>query len=1181
MSEMMSALRAKLIGRLGCRTGESGIPRRGEEPVPLSPDQERLWLARQFNPNGASHHIANAFRIEGELNVAALMSALGQLMLRHESLRAAVPLGCNGPQHQFVAETALPLTLDDFSSHNGGEREHHLAARLYEVANAPFELASAPLWRAALIRLGEHEYVLGLTLHHLIADGWSCAVLMRELATAYRAACGDPGAILPQPPVQFGDWVLWLRRKLAAGDYARDANYWRAQLADAPRSVVWPTQVAATRAQSSGYLPIELTGPQLSAVRQLAQQHQVTPFAVLLAALDLVLARYSKQTDFLIATPVSARLYPQLQDTVGFLANTLLYRSRAATAETSSSLVAECGANLLEAQDHQGLPFAEVAAQYPAVAGHSFQVNVMFSLLPAMALPDFGACTLKRLPLQTAEIDFDLFLVLEEQADTISGYLGYRTAALAQESAQGLAEAFKAAVALLCDETRALADYQLPPALLQSAPVARRLTVNGNFTVEPIVELLRGGATFLDMPLAVEALGFNQVFQELLNPASDSRRNHGGTNLLVIRLSDWLPTGIGNDAIAGQLREMLNQFREALSVAVAGGRASWVVVRGKEYAGTRLPLPLQAEVDGSLADLCESLPGLSYIEPAEVDHYYPVAEYADPIGEREGSLPYTGNYCAALALSALRRVHALSCRPLKVIVLDCDNTLWGGVCGEDGVRHLRVDEGYRHLQTMMLEQKRAGVLLCLASKNDEADVRRVFEQRTDMPLSLADFVAIKVNWEPKSANIRELSAALGLGLDSFLFIDDNPVECAEVATALPAVAVLQLPQDAASIRQMLDHCWALDRLCVTAEDANRSESYKREAERDTLRRGASSFAEFIAALDLEIDIHSAGDAELERVAQLTLRTTQFNTTGVTRTSNELAALQQDDAHDCLAIRVKDCFGDYGLVGVLLLRRSGSVLVIEALLLSCRVLGRGVEHAMLRAAAQQAVRHGCSMLEVPLTPTARNAPVRRFLGGLRQYAHVRCDQAGEPVSYQFDVRALVDLKLDLGSYDQAQDELAPAAQAAGGTDLARAKRLQLVQRGLSSAAQLSALAVTTTAPRSPGKGVPPLGPLETRLLELWRALLSAEGLGVTDNFFDMGGTSLLMVRLSGQLQQALEREVSVILLFQYPTIRSLATFLDGTAQSRLDSVVARGQFRRDSMMTRMRQQAHRPADVSGK
>ena len=251
---------------------------------------------------------------------------------------------------------------------------------------------------------------------------------------------------------------------------------------------------------------------------------------------------------------------------------------------------------------------------------------------------------------------------------------------------------------------------------------------------------------------------------------------------------------------------------------------------------------------------------------------------------------------------------------------------------------------YQALQKFMIGQINRGMLLCLCSKNSEQDVLDVFDRRTDMVLKREHLVSWRINWKSKSENIKSLAAELGLGLDSFIFIDDSPVDCADVRIQCPSVLTLQTPPDSTSIPGFLNHLWAFDHLSSTEEDRNRTRTYRENAERHGFRDQTLSLKEFIEGLQLRIEISDATAGQLARVAQLTVRTNQFNLTTIRRSEHDIKDFLGREGAACLTVRVADRFGDYGLVGTLLYEANADRFMVDTLLLSCRVLGRGVEYS---------------------------------------------------------------------------------------------------------------------------------------------------------------------------------------------------------------------------------------------
>ena len=496
------------------------------------------------------------------------------------------------------------------------------------------------------------------------------------------------------------------------------------------------------------------------------------------------------------------------------------------------------------------------------------------------------------------------------------------------------------------------------------------LLVAATFTAEPAEGALAFWNDHLDLSLQVEFTPYGQVFQQLLDSDSAFANNRRGCNLVLLRLEDWP---------AGDAQRTVDDFAAAVEAFTRRARVPLLVFlcpaspQHDEGAGRA------AELATSAQRLRAALDGVAGVHVIDWDRFgagYRVADYYDAAREELGHIPYTPLAYTSLATVAMRAVRALLRPPAKVLVLDCDNTLWGGVCGEDGADGVTLEEGHLRLQRWALELRGRGVLLCLASKNYEDDVTPVLA-RPDMVLHAEHIAAQRVNWEPKSLNIAALAAELDVGLDTFVFLDDNPVETAEVSAAHPQVLVLTLPASAADFPALLDHLWAFDQLGVTAEDRRRADYYRAGRERERFRKSTMGYADFIGGLGLDIRIAEARDDQVPRISQLTYRTNQFNTTAVRRTEAEVRALPEQ-GRSCWTTEVSDRFGDYGLVSIAFTEGREDALVVDGLMMSCRVLGRGVEHAVLAHLGEQARAGGFDRLDVHFRPTERNAPAHRFL-----------------------------------------------------------------------------------------------------------------------------------------------------------------------------------------------------------
>lgn len=321
-------------------------------------------------------------------------------------------------------------------------------------------------------------------------------------------------------------------------------------------------------------------------------------------------------------------------------------------------------------------------------------------------------------------------------------------------------------------------------------------------------------------------------------------------------------------------------------------------------------------------------------------------------------------------------------RTRKVLALDLDGTVWGGVLGEDGPEGIEVCDGYRGqafsaFQRAVKQIGAQGVLVAAVSKNDPEPVRQVLTEHPGMVLRDEDFVLVTANWRPKTGNLRDAARALNLGLDSIVFLDDSEYECGLVESELPEVVTVRLDAEPAGhLTRLLADGW-FDVLELTADDRARPARQREESERVSFLQSFNTIDEYLRTLDVEVTLAPVAERDVVRVSQLTLRTNQFNLTTVRLQPAEVTALSAGPDSAVLGIRSRDRFGDNGLVGAVFLRTHGDTLLIDNFLLSCRVFSRGIETACLAALLEAARATGAREVRAQYRPTSKNSGVRDF------------------------------------------------------------------------------------------------------------------------------------------------------------------------------------------------------------
>lgn len=648
---------------------------------------------------------------------------------------------------------------------------------------------------------------------------------------------------------------------------------------------------------------------------------------------------------------------------------------------------------------------------------------------------------------------------------------------------------------------------------------ATRVRLAATFTAEPLARYLSKACAVFGYEADLAFAPFNQVLQQLLDPNSLLSSNRDGINVLLVRASD-----LGADGVA-RARSVAREVAAAVGESMVRDAGRTVILLCPSEGGAEIE-EIFAE---DLRDQLKPVAGVEVIDGSEVLELYGVEEVHDAEAARAACVPYREPAFAALGVGLARRVLALVRKPYKVIAVDCDNTLWSGVCGEAGARGVEIDESRAVFQRELMARRAEGYLLCLVSKNHPEDVEAVFRENPDMVIGREAFVDGMINWDPKSSNLRRLAERLNLGLDSFLFLDDNPAEIAEVSANAPAVLALRIPEGGRELSEFMRHLWVLDRSERSEDDTRRADFYHDEARRMALRERASSYEQFIEGLDLRMDIEPVAEDDLARASQLTRRTNQFNACPQPRDEATLARFCR--GMRAQMVKVRDRFGDYGNVGLMCTREDGGRLWAETFLLSCRALGKGVEQRMLRYLGELAGHLGLSEVAIWFNDTGRNQPVKDFL---------------ESVEGRWeDGMRLIDSKV------AASCPLVPTAVRSRRSDpdavsapLADPEGVLRAASELTTVASIVEWAADPVRPRPEisERYAAPEGGEEERIASIWAEVLGLEKVGRRDRFVDLGGSSLQLVRVHARIQRTFDRQFELVRMFENPTVEAQAGLL---------------------------------------
>jgi FkbH-like protein len=536
----------------------------------------------------------------------------------------------------------------------------------------------------------------------------------------------------------------------------------------------------------------------------------------------------------------------------------------------------------------------------------------------------------------------------------------------------------------------ALRELDAQPA--EAFPRSLQVGVSANVTVEPFGAAFRREAYAHGLRAEVTTGSFDA------HP--DNGRAFAGLDgavyvALFDRLVPALESRAGVDsAISYDLVEAKHLGELRLFLA-ATARLKWVFVLG---AHAFWPLPTRATADwierlnAATRKVVADHLNARFLDAAAILRALGDATALNPRYYSQHKAPYTLAFWSAIAHAVAVETRAFQSRFHKVLIVDCDNTLWGGLIGEDLFAGIKLDPHdhpgsvFWRVQHELAALERRGVLLCLCSKNDAIEVDEVLAKHPNTVLRDEHFIIKKVNWRPKPDNLREIAAELNLGLDSLAFLDDSDFECESVRSQLPQVTVFQVPKSLHEYPSLVRRLGELfPEETVTAESAAKTEQYRALAEGARERATFASQADYLASLGLVLDVRTNERGRLGRIAELINKSNQFNVTTRRYTESEVSALMDNPATPVVSLSVKDRFGDHGLVGVLVTRDevhdATKVLVIDTFLMSCRIIGRGIEFAFWGKIFGDARARGCLRVEAEYRQTAKNALVRSFFDEL--------------------------------------------------------------------------------------------------------------------------------------------------------------------------------------------------------
>ncbi|MEV4231018.1 SDR family NAD(P)-dependent oxidoreductase, partial [Streptomyces bobili] len=928
------------------RTGDPAAEVPETETHPATRDVVRLLRSARPDMPQAAHAVGLAVRLTTPTGRDTLTGIVDRLAARHAALRTSVRTGADGRLLHVVREVQPLLRWTPVTD------DPDAAERLRALLEPEFDLASAPLWRFELLDGGERGQILVFGAHHAVSDLQSLLLVAGEIDAELS------GTPLGADPTNRDVHLLIEAQQTGEGTATDD---WREAFDGSERlDLTLSHPRPERRTYRAGSVTVTLPDGLMDRVSAAASGLAVTPAAFCLGTLTVLLARKRQRERFVLAVPVDTRIHADAFDAVGFYGVPVPFPAEARAAEPVADVLRRTDGRM-ERLLARGAMFSDVLATLARQGLHRAEaplVEVYFNYVRYGGRLDH----LDVLPAGTGYSDLDLMITMTPDAGRIR--LDHNLDILDPAATAGLGEEF---VELLGEVAR---DASTPVAGQEAAP-APSLALAATFALGnlPLMcatalrdEAPHSGPTVAEAP-------YHQVLAALRDPSGVFADPGTDVGVVLLRAPDLERFGPVDDALLAELR---TEYPAALRAVAERTRKPLIVGFLPAVRTDDRLTRWEHEIAGELA----ALPGVAVLRPDDWTRRHAVAEPFDERTERLAHLPFTPPFQAAVALCLAETVRSVLRPAPKVIAVDGDETLWGGVAGEIGPDAVDLTGPRALLARRLLQWREAGALLALVSNNDEDTVRAVLD-RPDSLLKADHFSVLSAAWGPKPTRVAEAARTLNLGVDSFLFLDDNPAEIGKMRAALPQVLSVTCPP-ATGLEEFLARLWPLVPAPATAEDALRAHFYDQERERDAVREQAG-FEEFLAQLHLEVDVRALGEDDMQRAEQLVRRTNQFTLRARSADGGDLDRwLGRGEVWTASA---RDRFGDYGQIGLLAVRAEGDQLDVLAWLMSCRALGRGVEERLLARLADRADELGCAKVRLTAERTPRNAPARRIVAAL--------------------------------------------------------------------------------------------------------------------------------------------------------------------------------------------------------
>lgn len=1149
---------------------------------PVAYNQKALWFINQMNPEVPAYNVGIACKVIGKPDIVALDATLKILIEKFWPLRSKFKelFGEEGScLCQLVENNYSPvISVHEIQSQD----ENMISAAIRDDNNKPYNLEGGLLFRTNIYSLPSHYY-LSFSFHHIICDALSIQHFLKSFIKVYSSLLAKTEIGNNAPSSNYDTFIYDQNNFLNSSAGKEQIRYWKESLKNVSQHLNLPYDMPKPQVHkfSGDTIYFNIGDKDYTDIHKFCNENKITPNVFLFTAFELLLTEIAGETNFCIGVPASSRTKPEYNETFGYLITILPIVCNSKQEFNIIDHLKTNAEKIYKALENQDIPFPvivdEIAAKRNPAETPIFQTLYNFLNLKLLKeLNHFiGSHTdpvsweqLMTAPLKIKDQEgqFDLTLEILDNNKELFGCLKYNNSIFKETSIQLYIKRFRE----ILDYTIKNTTYRIAP---EKSKTRLNINITGTFTVEPVKKALEFWLDKLNIRANLNFVGYNQVLQQLFNPNSDFNISNNQTNIIFVRLYDFFKSLKSKQEIDKIFEELKNGIISNIKAKPTNKLLVVFCPFPKELVITDDFNSKASAFEDLIEDLGSIFNNLVVIKSSDFETSYGLSDYYESLGEEVGNIPYKDNFFAVASTFLARKLFSSLRPPFKVVVVDCDNTLWKGIVGEDGPLGIQIDKSHTEFQNFLVSLAKSGLLICLCSKNNEKDVWEVFEKNKNMVLTKDLIINYKLNWNPKSQNLIELAKELNLGLDSFIFIDDNPLECEEVKAKVPVVLTIRKKTDEENL-DYLYNSWAFDLPnYLTAEDKQRALMYKNEVERDLLKSNAKTFKDFINELDIKLQIKEVTHQEISRISQLTYRTNQFNFTTLRRSESDLVEMMSKSGNRLFYAHLSDKFGDYGIIGAIFTNEQENVLYVDTFLLSCRALGKGVEHKLIAYLAEYASGKNCNTLAIQLNRTEKNKVAELFLNTHFKNYQISDSDGTLLLNIPVEVARSFEFDPEKNLVEENEQKQQPVLLK---EDIAL--RNSIYQDILENFIDAKSITNHIFKPSSSANGNKTTGVKETMfteetILNIWKEVLDNDQITTQDNFFDVGGQSILIPKIVIYIKTRLNIKINIVDVFKYPTVKALTIHISDLAEPE-DIVKPKDSIVSESQLNNMRRQRER-------